>query len=81
MTRVERRAVSVFLPFKGDYLDLKGKKIHRALTKKFNEKRIVFSDKVKKVNVKYDVQTRTLVITETAIYNIGGLFNKVHRYY
>jgi len=76
--RKERRAESVFRPFKGDYINFKSplNKMYLAIGKKFNETQIFFADKLKKVNTSFSSQVRTLVITNLALYNIGGLLRE-----
>lgn len=75
----ERRAESVFRPFMGDYIQYKAKPQALEITRKYGEKKFVFADKVQKISPKFATQNRRLVITEQAIYNIGGLLSKVTR--
>ena len=49
------------------------------INKCIDEKRVVFSGKVKKVNPKFKVQQRILLITTGAVYNVAGVTNKVQR--
>ncbi|PRP86414.1 hypothetical protein PROFUN_05333 [Planoprotostelium fungivorum] len=67
----ERRSDSVFRPFRGDYIKFKGSKLHKHIQKTYN--------KVVKINQKNSEQTRVLVVTEKAIYNVGGWFTSIHR--
>jgi len=78
-SKKERRVDSVFRPFQGDYIKFKGSRISRGINKKFNEKKIMFADQVSKVNHKLNFQTRTLVITDIALYNIGGIISSIQR--
>ena len=78
----ERRRVSIERPFQGDYFKLdnptgKDAAQRRQLAQnvqkimqKYNEKRILFFDKIQKLNNKFKVQERALLITEAAIYTL-----------
>jgi len=61
---------------------MKQNKIWKGINKKFNENQVYFADKIQKSNTKAKLQSRTLIISEQAIYTIGGLFgitNKITR--
>lgn len=75
----ERRAESVFRPFMGDYIQYKVKPQAQEIVKKYGEKKFLFADKVQKISPKLATQNRKLVVTEQAIYNIGGLRSKITR--
>eukprot|EP00005_Dracoamoeba_jomungandri_P003003 CAMPEP_0174260130 /NCGR_PEP_ID=MMETSP0439-20130205/8860_1 /TAXON_ID=0 /ORGANISM="Stereomyxa ramosa, Strain Chinc5" /LENGTH=1002 /DNA_ID=CAMNT_0015344305 /DNA_START=46 /DNA_END=3054 /DNA_ORIENTATION=- len=71
----ERRRDTIFRQYLGDYLRVEDSRIHKGIKKKFKENRIVFADKVQ-VLERGKPKTRTVIITERAIYVIGGKFRK-----
>jgi len=71
----ERRRDSVFRQYNGDYLKAKNSRMHKAIKKKYNERRLFFSDKVTWVE-KGKISQKALIMTEGAFYTIGGKFIK-----
>eukprot|EP01095_Lingulamoeba_sp_RSL-Kostka_P011943 TRINITY_DN4654_c0_g6_i1.p1 TRINITY_DN4654_c0_g6~~TRINITY_DN4654_c0_g6_i1.p1 ORF type:complete len:227 (+),score=63.68 TRINITY_DN4654_c0_g6_i1:53-733(+) len=76
----ERRRDTILLRYKGDYIKAKGGSLNRAIAKKYQEKKIMFAAKVKKLNPKFKVQNRVLIVSESSLYNVGGMTgNKIQR--
>ncbi|KAL6052487.1 unconventional myosin-Ia [Balamuthia mandrillaris] len=71
----ERRRDSIFRQYKGDYIKAKGSRLHKSISKKFTEKRVVFADKVNMLE-KGKPKPRVMIISEGALYLIGGTFRK-----
>ena len=65
----KRRRRSIHLYFVGDYVNCKEIVNVQKVLHKFNEKKILFADKVTKINTKWKSETRLLVCTEKALYN------------
>ncbi|GKT32366.1 hypothetical protein ADUPG1_006541 [Aduncisulcus paluster] len=63
----------------GDYMDARSKKPVQSLLKKYQEKDIFFCDVVLKMNRRYKLQERILLITEGAIYNLDMKFRMRRR--
>lgn len=76
---LERRAETVFRPFMGDYFPPKWKLQSVEILKKYGDKKVLFADRLQKVSPKLTIQNRRLIITDQAIYNLGGLLSKVTR--
>eukprot|EP00029_Vermamoeba_vermiformis_P011292 TRINITY_DN616_c1_g2_i1.p1 TRINITY_DN616_c1_g2~~TRINITY_DN616_c1_g2_i1.p1 ORF type:complete len:1008 (-),score=401.27 TRINITY_DN616_c1_g2_i1:84-3056(-) len=75
----ERQRMSVYRPFKGDYLNLGKSSMALSIKKKFNDSRVYFSDKVSKLDDKgKKLGAKTVLVTNLAIYVVGGLFKKVN---
>lgn len=92
----ERQRMSVYRPFKGDYLNLGKSSMALSIKKKFNvstalpccqkryshseqDSRVYFSDKVSKLDDKgKKFGAKTVLVTNLAIYVVGGLFKKVN---
>jgi myosin-1 len=82
----ERHRMSLFRPFRGDYLHVEFGKFGRLIKTKFGDKRIFYSEKVNKISPKSSREKKTFVISDVALYTIGsigglfgGLFEKVQR--
>jgi len=72
----ERRRDSVYRPYTGDYIKAKNSRFHKEIKKKYNEKRVVFADKVSEID-KGKPKARVLILTEGAFYFIGGFLKKI----
>jgi len=73
----ERRKDSVYREFKGDYISSKSSRIFKKNIKtKHKEGRVYFADKIVQLNPKGKPAKRVIIVTEKAIYLIGGLIGK-----
>ncbi|ELR11773.1 myosin IF, putative [Acanthamoeba castellanii str. Neff] len=71
----ERRRDSVFRQYNGDYLKAKNSRMHKAIKKKYGERRLFFADKTVFVE-KGKLKQRALLMTEGAFYTVGGKWRK-----
>lgn len=73
--RKERVVMSLWRPFKGDYIGAKRSGLAKSLKSQYGEKKVIFAAKVTKMNPKFKMQKRVLIITDGALYNVGGVMN------
>lgn len=64
---------------RGDYLHFSHHKIMQKLKEKYGASKLLFSGIVSKVNKRYVVQNRILVVTDEAIYNIDTDTEQIYR--
>lgn len=75
----ERQRMTVYRPFKGDYLGFGRGSTMSQIKKKFGDKRCYFADKLGKLDTKgRKFSGKTMAITNAAIYIIGGIFKRVN---
>jgi myosin-1 len=67
-----RRRDSLLRWHLGDYLHVQNSKVMNKLTKQYKDQKILYSGIVAKVNKRYTVQNRKMLITEKAIYNMDA---------
>jgi len=72
----ERRKDSIYREFKGDYISSKSSRIFKNIKTKHKEGRVYFADKIVQLNPKGKPAKRVVIVTEKAIYIIGGLIGK-----
>jgi myosin-1 len=65
-----RRKDSVSKWYLGDYLHLQDKKIMHKIMKKYGDSKILYSGEIQKINKRYAIQPRKIIITDQAIYNL-----------
>jgi myosin I len=66
-----RRRISVRRYYIGDYLNASDNIKVRSILSKHGDQRVVFMDEVDKINRKYKTQSRVLMLTDQAVYNLG----------
>jgi myosin I len=74
-----RRRDSLVRWYLGDYLHLQNSKVMQKLSKQYKDQRILYSGIVAKVNKRYTVQNRKMIITEKAIYNMDDSGYHINR--
>jgi len=70
-TNKVRRRVSVRRVFIGDYLGITTNLETSNIMAKNGDRSVIFADTVQKVNKRNKIQTRTLLLTENGLYNLG----------
>ena len=74
-----RRRISVRRYYVGDYLNASNHPVVRTLMNKNGERRVLFLDEIDKVNRKYKVQRRVVLLTDAALYYLSPGSYKVKR--
>lgn len=77
--RKMRRRGTLLRLYTGDYLYMDKSKWLKQVAQKYGDKKILFSGVVNKINKRYKVQERKLIITDQAIYNMDKDGTKVNR--
>jgi len=78
--RKERQVMSLWRPFRGDYVGARRSGLAKALRAQYGEARVLFAAKATKMNPRFKMQQRTLLVTTGALYNVGGVLgSKVQR--
>jgi len=70
-TNKMRRRVSVRRVFIGDYLGITTNLETSNIMAKNGDRSVIFADTVQKINKRNKIQTRTLLLTENGLYNLG----------
>lgn len=74
-----RRRESLLRWYMGDYLHIQNSKVMQKMTKQYKDQRIVYSGVVAKVNKRYTVQNRKMIISEKALYNMDSDGYQINR--
>ncbi len=72
----ERQRGSVLRSYRGDYIQFRANKHWRAIQARYGDTRIYFADKLNKIAEGNKLQQRIFILTESALYWIGGLFTE-----
>ncbi|KAL0480104.1 myosin [Acrasis kona] len=74
-----RRRESLLRWEMGDYLHLNDSKYMKNITTKFGDQKLLYSGIINKINKRYAVQDRKILITDQALYNLEKDGNRINR--
>ncbi|KAL9644311.1 hypothetical protein ABK040_005772 [Willaertia magna] len=67
-----RRKESLLKWYMGDYLHISGSKAFEKIKKEYGDSQLLYSGLVQKINKRYQVQDRKLLVTDQAVYNLDN---------